>query len=376
MKRPAFSCYFFFCLCFSAFCQGPVDVTEQTLKIGAFKTGEILLGFAAGDEVIFTFNEANNKEVKEVEIIEWPSTTKFSDYKTTSITEKRFTVYSPSVYLFRFHNSAIGGRVCKLKIQRIPAGEATRNYNTAVTWLSKQDTTWNSYTKDVITGYDTTYQQVKHKELLKTEQREELIMDKPQRVNSTTNVNGNKQWLYFTLPRNERGVDQTSTVVAWAYWVGVGEEAAQAWQKNTQAIKTMVKGAASFYTSPLGALAVGAVLDLATPSLGEDVYYALSDERNKNLLLAGGKFLQFDQGKGPAGYRKFSDKGMCQGTYFITLINDNVMQGINATVKVVAIIETKHLADKTYTEQKITPRFEKKIVREPVINTALVPVAG
>lgn len=361
-------------VCTISFSQLPIDVTEQTIKVGAMKTEEMYFGFAEGDQVIFNFTEADKKELKEIEIIEWPNTSKFSDYKTWKIENKILNIGRTGVYKFRFYNSAISGRVCRIKIQRIAGDETSKNFNCNVSWANKQDTTWNSYTKDVIVGYDTTYEQRIKKELVKTEKSEELIMDKPQRVHSTTNENGNKSWLFFDLPRNEVSTNKTKTVVAWAYWVGVGDEANQAWQQNEQAIKKLAQGAANYFTTPLGGLAVGAVFDLVTPKLGEDVYYAVTDEMNKSLFMAGQNFRLNDQGKGVAGYRKFTDKRVCQGRFFICLLNDNLALGINATVKVVAIVETNYYEDKTYTEQIVTPRYEKKIFKDPVITTAKVPV--
>jgi len=84
----------------------------------------------------------------------------------------------------------------------------------------------------------------------------------------------------------------------------------------------------------------------------------------------------YDNGKGIAGYRKFTVPKLLRGSYFICLHNDNLVQGINASIKVSAIIETTTYRDKTYTEQLINPRYEKQLVKEPQIKTTTVPVAG
>lgn len=137
--------------------QESVEVTEQTLKLGAFKEEILYFGFAAGDKLIFNFSELDNKEVKEVEILEYPSNSKFSDYKTKKVENKVIPITKKSIYAFRFKNSALGGRICKIKIQRIPANAESQNFNTAVTWEDRQETTYNTYVKDVIVGYDTAY---------------------------------------------------------------------------------------------------------------------------------------------------------------------------------------------------------------------------
>jgi hypothetical protein len=84
----------------------------------------------------------------------------------------------------------------------------------------------------------------------------------------------------------------------------------------------------------------------------------------------------YDQGNGIAGYRKFTDRSHCQGKLFICLFNDNTLQGIDATVKVAAIMETNYYQDKEYTEMQVNSRYEKKLFKEPVIKTSKVLVRG
>ncbi|MGL5891133.1 MAG: hypothetical protein ACRC3B_14685, partial [Bacteroidia bacterium] len=324
-------------------------------------------------KILFSFSETDGKELKEVEITEYPSNSKFSDFKTSKIENKSIAVSRKGVYKFRFYNSAMLGRVCKIKIQRIPASEQTRNFNCAVNWQVKQDTTWNSYVKEELTGYDTTYIPRTRKELVKTILKEEVIFDKIQRVHSLTNSNGNKTSVFFTLPQNKISLYQPSKVISWAYWVGVGAEAQNSWNQDVRAIGKLAKGVAS-YTTPLGALAVGAITELMIPNLGEDVSYSIADEYNRDLFHKDLEYRVWDSGKGVAGYRKFTDQGLMQGTYFVLLSNDNNFQGIDANVKVSAIVETKYFEDKAYNEVKLTPRYEKKIYRDPVIVSRKMPV--
>ena len=72
-------------LTFKAIAQEAVDVTEQTIKISGFKDKELYFGFASGDKIVFNFQEVDKKELKEVEIVEYPSNSKFSDYKIKRI---------------------------------------------------------------------------------------------------------------------------------------------------------------------------------------------------------------------------------------------------------------------------------------------------
>lgn len=354
--------------------QDPVDVTDQKIKIGAFKEEEIYFGFAAGDKIIFNFQEIEKKELKEIEIIEYPSNSKFSDFKTKQVSNKMFTVNNNAVYIFRFKNSAIGARVCRIQIQRIPANESTKNFNSNVTWVTKQDTVWNTFTRDVIIGYDTTYEQRTKRELVGSVQSEEFIMSKSQRVHSITNGNGSKTSVFFTLPENRTSAFQSQKVISWAYWIGVGDEANSAWKENAKLVSTIVKGGAKLFTSPLGAFAIGAVTDLMIPKIGEDVAYSLTDRQNRDLFLNNQPYRLYDQGKGTAGYKKFTNPALCQGTFCICMENDNMMQGIDADIKVVAIIETQTYEDKKYTETLVSPKYEKQLYKEPTVTTHRMPI--
>jgi GH24 family phage-related lysozyme (muramidase) len=214
----------------------------------------------------------------------------------------------------------------------------------------QEDTVWKTYTKDVLVGIDTTYEPKTEKRLVKTERKEVLVYTKNQWVHSLNNAYGNKAAVSFTLPSPQTSNNQTSSVVAWAYWVGATEAADQAWQQNVDTVNTLATTLP--YTSPLGALATGAVSQLAVPTAGEDVYYAITDDANKILFLKGKRFRLLRQGKGVAGYGLFTAPALRQGSYTICLSNDNALIPVNVNIKVVAIVETNYYEDRTDAAQK------------------------
>ena len=366
----------FFILFFVNYCfaQNPIDVADLTLKVKANSSEEFLYGFAEGDQIVFSFSEVDGKELKEVEITEYPENSKFLGYETAEINKKIINVIERGVYKFRLKNSHIlKGRICQIKIQRIPASEATRNFNTNVKWVTEQDTTWNTYTKDFVIGYDTLLVQKTKKVIEKEETIEEIIMDKSQRVHSQTNENGNKTFVFFSLPNNSVSELETKKVIAWAYWVGVGEESNKAWQQNRKTLSSGVSTAASMTLTPLGALAAGTLTNLILPTIGEDVKYGLVDETNKGYFMNGMEYRGYDFGKGVAGYKKFTDEKLCQGKFYIVLYNDNVIQGIDTNIKVSALVERKTYKNVDYTDVQSKPRYEKRVVRDPVIKVRKFP---
>jgi len=361
----------------TAFGQEPIDVTEQTIKLGGMQEEELYYGFAAGDKIIFSFRETGGQEIKEVEITEYPGNSRFSAYKTSHVDNKTITVSTQGVYIFRIKNSALAGRVCLIKIQRVPVSGDTRNFNTAVTWEMRPDTTYSTCTREAVIGYDTSYIQKTKKELVKTEISEDIIADKTERVHSRNNLqHKNYSILPVSLPQNEVTPFMTKTVRSWAYWIGVGKEASEAWLKNVNIIKNIASGASVILGgSPLAGIAIGTLATLAMPSMGEDVaYWFIPDYANARLFMEDKDFVQFDSGKGIAAYGKNTDR--TQGTFYIGLLNDNQVQGIDVNVKISVILETKYYEDKPYLEISLTPRYGKKTFSEPVIRTVKVPVAG
>ena len=111
-------CGFFVLFAFQLNAQNPIDVDERTFKIGPFGDEVFYYGFAEGDQVIFNFQVVKGKALKEVEVAEFPASSKFMDYQSKKIENKRLTISKTGIYTFRFSNSAMNGRVCKLKIQR------------------------------------------------------------------------------------------------------------------------------------------------------------------------------------------------------------------------------------------------------------------
>src|SRR5262245_30921480 len=105
--------------------QSPVNVAETTLKVGLMGEEFFYLGFAEDDKMIFNFEEENGKDLKEVEITAIESSFRFIEYKTSKILSKTFDVQKTGIYKFRFMNGGIGVKLCKYKIQRIPASAAT-----------------------------------------------------------------------------------------------------------------------------------------------------------------------------------------------------------------------------------------------------------
>jgi hypothetical protein len=58
--------------------QTPVDVYESTVKIEKQSTHDYLCGLAEDDQLIFSFNSEKGGKIDRVEILEYPSSSRFS----------------------------------------------------------------------------------------------------------------------------------------------------------------------------------------------------------------------------------------------------------------------------------------------------------
>jgi hypothetical protein len=121
-----------------------MDVAELNIKIGGLTNEVLHYGFAKGDIIILNFSEEKGKTLKQIEIIEFPTTSKFTDFEAKELKDKRIQVNNTGIYKFVFSNTAIAGRICNIKIQRIPAHDSTRNFNSTVKWKVIHDTTWRT----------------------------------------------------------------------------------------------------------------------------------------------------------------------------------------------------------------------------------------
>ncbi len=87
--------------------QSPIIVTETSFKLPILGEEFFYFGFAEGDQLIFSFEELSAKDLKEVEITEFPSTSRYKEYKTKAIQNKKLTVPRTGIYQFRFANTVV-----------------------------------------------------------------------------------------------------------------------------------------------------------------------------------------------------------------------------------------------------------------------------
>ena len=347
--------------CLTVCAQTPIVLMDKTFKLKANSTEEIYFSFAAGDQIVIDFAESNDKPIKQIEVIEQPSSTKFSSINISSLTAKTIYVHRKGVYLFKLTSPALAARECHITISRIPQSSATANFNTNWKWVTKYDTTWTSYKEDSLVGYDKIPYTETVREVVSRELRPEQVVDRNIVVHSRTNLDYSpKASVAITLPQNKISHNQEDIVVSWAYYISVGDNSNNFFSRNKSSIQNLTgKATKIITTNALVGYAANLITGLAIPNPEdqEDVVFAIVPNAwNKNNFMQGIGYQYLKRGNIKSDYYKFTDNNL-QGEYYLCLYNDNNFRKIDVYVQVVAIIETTVYQDVQYERWKTQPRY-------------------
>lgn len=312
--------------------QTAVTVAESTLKVGLMGEEIIYFGFAEGDKLIFSFEEANGKELKEVELVELPSSSKFMEYKTKKI-DKTFIVTKTGIYKFRFTNSAIGVRLCKYKIQRIPATAATQNFDCTVYWRTGYDTTYTTDTEEFLSNSDTIITN---------------FQDRTTKVLPSASAPGNKACFNFVLPDN---------TVSWSFYLSI-DAAGQ--QLYAEAVKKFAAGSSYLIKkypnhSPLLALALGHESYLSRTESPPAIDYWVMDGDNGNLFMTAAQFRYMKKGKVNHEYSRME---LRKGALNFCFSNNNPSEVVSVTVKIAAVQVNQFIDTRQVKRMSVVPKKE------------------
>ncbi len=314
-----------------AHAQQPIDIVESAVRVGIKGEEAVFYGFAAGDQLIFSFEELNGKEMKEIEIIEMPQNSRFMDVKTSKIENKTIAVPRTAIYKFRFANSALLPRTCKFKLQRIPASAATQNFNTTVYYDTYNDTSYVTELENYISKADTIINNFQERTL---------------KVNPTSAPGTSKATFNFVLPEN---------TVAWSYYLTVEKIGQQLYQ---DAAKVLVSNSpqvvAKFPSySPLAAVALDRPSNLERLDTGMHINYWIVESDHADAFMTGQQFRFVKKGK---AINDFSKMEPLDKAFNFCFHNDYKDSPVSVSVKITAILINETLASREVRRMIVTPR--------------------
>jgi len=312
-----------------AYGQKAVDVAESSVKVGIKGEEMVYYGFAEGDQLIFSFEETSGKEMKEIEIVEMPSSSKFLEFKTSKIENKTINIARTGIYKFRFANSALLPRVCKYKIQSIPAGAATQNFNTTVYFDEYNDTT---YTNEVETFIDRSDTLINN------------FQDRTIKVNPLSAPGSSKVTFNFVLPEN---------TVAWSYYVCADKVGQQAYQEASRSLAASSPSVIEKFPKygPLAAVALDAPSFLTKLDTGQRINFWIVEEDNAELFKNGEQFRFIKKGK---GINEFGRMEPGERAFHFCLHNDSKDVPVTVIVKITAILINEKFTSEPVRKMNVT----------------------
>jgi hypothetical protein len=311
----------------------PVDVTDMLLKLSGREEKSFEYAFASGDTIVLNATAAEGDDISEIIVQEWPTNIRFQASDIEIVEHKKIVVPRSNIYSFKIKNKALfKTQTYAVQIQRIPASEEYVMFNTSAEW-------------DTI--FDTTYVAVKESVLVRVDTIAEDIVKTEQKIGSQLTGN-TRTYLTVTLPAG------TSY---WAYWIGVGQEAAAGMQQMSQSLP---EGAAMLgIANPVALFAIGILPQLYSLNQGHDIYYCfITDNTNLQQFMAGQSFYGLRGGTVITDYAKMQQP--TQGTFYLGLSNahsDFTSKIVN--INIVAV--------------KLIPKYEYHEIQKPVVNRQVLP---
>lgn len=291
--------------------QSPVIVTETSFKLPILGEENFYFGFAEGDQVSFSFEVESGKELKEVEIIEFPSSSRYKELKTSRIQNKMLAISKTGIYQFRFANTVVLQKVCKLKIERIPASQATANFNSTVYWR---------------TVYDTTYRNLNPQQATPDAYKTVSLIAPTSYYLESSSSDGKQLTIPINLP------DFTSE---WYYAYAATDKKEQA-----ENLKSSLHLASTLQKKILEQGGVSFSVDsIQVPTGTENCRIYLLDQSNQQMFESKGNFRHFREGtreNAPSGLVKIKTANFPNA--FLGIKNSNTQSPLYVTLEVVAVI--------------------------------------
>jgi hypothetical protein len=292
--------------------QSPIVVTETSFKLPILGEESFYFGFAEGDQVSFSFEVESGKELKEVEIIEFPSSSRYKELKTSRIQNKMIPIAKTGIFQFRFANTVALQKICKLKIERIPASQATANFNSTVYWR---------------TVYDTTYRNLNAQKTTPDSYKTVSLVTPTSYYLESSSSEGKQQ---LTIPINLP--DFTSE---WYYAYAATDKKEQA-----ENLKSSLHLAAILQKkiSENGGVSFS-VDSTQIPTGTENCRIYLLDQSNQQMFESRGNFRHFREGtreNAPSGLVKIKTANFPNA--FLGIKNSNAQSPLYVTLEVVAVI--------------------------------------
>lgn len=279
-----------------------------------------ILKFRKGDTLTIFFAPREQKGTFNFEMFEYENGATLFSRKSVREVNEDFVFTADKIIWMKYSTNFILPRSARMLLRSKQNRTLGTGYSHIVQWIERSDTSWIEIDEVVSVKKDTTYS---------------LLIDKVVKVHSQTNPNGPRSYVPVTFPANTD---------YWVYWIGVGQESVDLFNKFS---RTLSNGVSQFVPNPLIAFGLRLIPELPIMNVGNRVDFYLTDLSNASLFNQGLQFNHFasiSTQRIVAGYRMVDSNQLpVRGgdTYALCFSNPSSINGTDVTVKAYAFVVTE-----------------------------------
>lgn len=290
-------------------------IADETFKVSVFKQKLSTYSFLAGDTIIITITETEDKLLSKLIIEDVNSSFRRVAEKVATVQERIVVVTDTDFNLIIDNDASF----------KNPLG-FNRNVHVNIVkeeYITPVVVEVNDFIEtEEITLSDTTY------EITQSDSAFAPVIS--EKVALGSKIEPGKR------TRKTLEIPPVPGATYYVYWIGVGKNAISDYEQ----LKSKLPPAwtALGIIEPIDAYAMGKIRQMPVRPEGEDVFFAITSEENKNRFTAHKKFQTRYKKKGIVSYGIIDAAYVPEdGKTFICLGNDNEVSSINVVVKVVAV---------------------------------------
>ena len=353
-----------------------IRVTNQIVRIKSNSNTTVYFSFHQGDVVLFSLKEKKDKKTTLFSIQEDGQRIVYQSQNIQKPLNGLFFVPTTSVYYFKFINDAFFSRNVELVISRIPSSNAYTNFNTTPLWIDEIDTLYDIRKNDQIVRFDSVWTTIPV--LIKDTclKSEEISLDQTIRLESSISLRKkNRAVIEINMDKGFASELIEIKPVAWAYWIGVGEEAQESWNLALKSLTKITGGLLSKYVNPLLGFAVGLIPDFVTPIQGKNIsYWFVNDTSQVNNFLNKKDFESIEHGKAIVAYGKKNNPN--NRKLYLCILNENVISPAEVNVKFAIQYEECKKIIGFEQSLRLKPVYKRAKANKPIYKIYKIPIVN
>lgn len=373
-KQKLFLLIFLLSKVLVSFSGNGILIFDSQVQIKARSSEKVFISFHKGDIINIEIKELKKRSIQHFSASEFEGRFIYELKKTHDSAFCIFFVPETSVYVLNFENKSFGSRNYALKIYRKPVSNNSKEFNTKPVWKEQIDTVYDIRKRDKIIAYDTSVTENPILVLDTCKNIEQILID--QRVKLESSISFRKKNRAVIEIDLAEDTFESKFVghepLAWAYWIGVGKEAEESWQKTVKTVSRLGGGLLSKYVHPLLGFAIGIIPDFFIPATGKNVrFWFVSDTLQSNLFLQQKEFVSIESGRSIVAYGK--NNQISSSKIYLCLLNESAISPIDVNFKIASIIKECHYKLEIEKQIQIKAVYKRKAANIPKVIKRHIP---